>query len=357
MNDPAGLGAQAPIAPPVALAPGDRVPNFMAADQHGAMRPFYERTLGRPLAFLLGPSPDLLADFSAAMPRFAAADVDVIGLTQGQSGDAAIAGRDLPFPLLGDSTGRILAGLRRAAGLPAQSPALLLLDRNQRLIRALSGAVEPGEALATLALSGPRTRAETASSTAPVLILPNLLDRATCQALVRRWLERGHEEGRIAAVIKGEQTHQTYESLKKRRDHIIRDPAVTRALAETVGRRVAPELGKAFAFTAGFRFENFRVVCYDSERGDYFRRHRDSQGPGTSNRLFAMSLNLNSEDFEGGEVLFPEYGDTRYKPESGGALVFSCALAHEAAPVTAGRRFALLTFLLTADSRPKGPAG
>ena len=48
-----------------------------------------------------------------------------------------------------------------------------------------------------------------------------------------------------------------------------------------------------------------------------------------------------------GELVFPEYGPDRYKPDDGGAVIFSCSLIHEALAVTRGRRFALLTFLRT----------
>jgi predicted 2-oxoglutarate/Fe(II)-dependent dioxygenase YbiX len=243
--------------------------------------------------------------------------------------------RALPFLLLGDAQGRILAGLCRAAGL-APGAAFLLLDPNQRLIAGGNGAIASEPALHRLAASGPVTSAEITSSAAPVLIVPDVLDRATTQALIRRWHEQGHDEGRVAGRVKGEQTHEVYEALKKRRDHIIRDDALTQILATTIGRRVAPEMAKAFQFTAGFRFENFKIACYDAGRGDYFRRHRDSQGPGTGNRMFAMTFNLNSEEYEGGELIFPEYGQQRYKPPRGGAVVFSCPLVHEALPVSAG---------------------
>jgi predicted 2-oxoglutarate/Fe(II)-dependent dioxygenase YbiX len=339
--------------PSVPLAPGDRVPNFMAADQHGAMRPFYERTLGRPLLLLLAPQPETLAGFAASYADFAAAELDILALVPGE-GDR-LTNASLPFLVLGDPQGRILTGLYRAAGL-TQGPAFLLIGPNQRLVEAGNGTIATDAALARLATSVPATSKEIASSVAPVLIVPDVLDRATCLSLIRRWHDQGHDEGRVAAVIKGEQTHQVYESLKKRRDHVVRDDGLTQILAATIGRRVAPEMAKAFHFTAGFRFENFRVVCYDAGRGDYFRRHRDSQGPGTGNRLFAMTLNLNSEEYEGGELLFPEYGQQRYKPPSGGAVLFSCALAHEALPVLSGRRFALLTFFLTLDSKPPGPS-
>ncbi len=58
-----------------------------------------------------------------------------------------------------------------------------------------------------------------------------------------------------------------------------------------------------------------------------------------------MTLNLNTEDYVGGELVFPEYGPHKYRPESGGGVIFSCSLIHEALPVTSGRRFTLLTFL------------
>ncbi|MGH6881712.1 MAG: hypothetical protein ACREFM_12390, partial [Hypericibacter sp.] len=246
--------------PATALAAGDRIPNFMAADQHGAMRPFYERTLGRPLALLLAPLPGTLSDYAAAHDDYVAGGVDIMGLVPGDS--AQIPGAQaLPFLVLGDAQGRILAGLYRAAGLQP-GPAFLLLDPNQRLIVGGNGAMASGPALQRLAASGPVTSSEVTSSVAPVLIVPDVLDRATTLALIRRWHEQGNDEGRVATVIKGEKTNQLYEHLKKRRDHIIRDDAVTQVLATTIGRRVAPEMAKAFQFTAGFRYENFKIACY-----------------------------------------------------------------------------------------------
>ncbi|MBW8879886.1 MAG: 2OG-Fe(II) oxygenase, partial [Asticcacaulis sp.] len=65
---------------------------------------------------------------------------------------------------------------------------------------------------------------------------------------------------------------------------------------------------------------------------------------GTAHRRFAVSINLNN-DFEGGELSFPEYGPRGFKPPVGGAVVFACALLHAVSPVTRGRRYAFLPFL------------
>lgn len=66
---------------------------------------------------------------------------------------------------------------------------------------------------------------------------------------------------------------------------------------------------------------------------------------GTAHRRFAVSLVLNAESFEGGFLRFPEFGRQLYAPPTGGAVVFSCSLLHEATPVTRGTRFVFLPFL------------
>ncbi|WP_259668679.1 2OG-Fe(II) oxygenase [Rhizobium lentis] len=75
-----------------------------------------------------------------------------------------------------------------------------------------------------------------------------------------------------------------------------------------------------------------------------FPPHRDNTTKGTAHRRFAVSVNLN-DDFDGGEVSFPEYGSRSFKAPSGGAVIFSCSLLHAVSTVTRGRRYAFLPFL------------
>jgi len=349
-TDPAPDPAIAPpITPPgTALAPGDRAPNFSLPDQQDRMRPFYERTLGNPVALLIDPEDRTLAAFAAAASAFAAKGVEAIALLPGpvERAAARASATGAEFPLLADPLGKILQGYRAAAGLPADARATMLLDANQRLVAIAHGeAGGPDWALARAAEARIGEAGLTIAAPAPILVTPALLDPETCARLIERWERLGAEEGHVASVIEGRQVRHVNDALKRRRDHVIRDADTTRAIAAMIGRRLAPELAKAFNFNDGFRFENFRVGCYDAERGDYFRRHRDSQGARNDNRRFAISVNLNG-GFEGGEVWFPEYGPHRYKPPAGGGLVFSCMLAHEALPVSRGRRFALFSFLL-----------
>jgi predicted 2-oxoglutarate/Fe(II)-dependent dioxygenase YbiX len=147
------------------------------------------------------------------------------------------------------------------------------------------------------------------------------------------------ENGRT--VLKYDHTH------KKRKDFIFNDQpefeTLRNDILRRVHRRIAPEVKKAFHFDLT-RMERYIVSCYESESGGFFAPHRDNTTKGTAHRRFACSINLNAEDYEGGNLRFPEFGSHFYRAPTGGAVVFSCSLLHEATPVTKGRRFAFLPF-------------
>jgi predicted 2-oxoglutarate/Fe(II)-dependent dioxygenase YbiX len=108
--------------------------------------------------------------------------------------------------------------------------------------------------------------------------------------------------------------------------------------------RLFPEIRKAFQYNITRR-ERYRIGCYEGERGGEAHGHRDNTAPIVAHRRFACSINLNSEEFEGGGLRYPEYGDQQYRPATGEAIVFSSSILHEALHVTAGRRYVLLAFL------------
>jgi predicted 2-oxoglutarate/Fe(II)-dependent dioxygenase YbiX len=133
-------------------------------------------------------------------------------------------------------------------------------------------------------------------------------------------------------------------SFKVRRDHLIEDEALQAALRARISRRLVPEIMKAFQFRVT-RLERYLVASYSAEEGGHFSAHRDNTTKGTAHRRFAVTINLNAEEFEGGDLTFPEFGRTTYRAPTGGAVVFSCSLLHQALPVTKGERFAFLPFL------------
>jgi predicted 2-oxoglutarate/Fe(II)-dependent dioxygenase YbiX len=108
-------------------------------------------------------------------------------------------------------------------------------------------------------------------------------------------------------------------------------------------RRLFPAIERAFQFQAT-RMERYMVACYEASAG-HFKPHRDNTTKGTAHRKFAVTINLNSTEYEGGDLRFPEFGPRTYRAPTGGAIVFSCSLLHEATPVTSGRRYAFLPFL------------
>jgi predicted 2-oxoglutarate/Fe(II)-dependent dioxygenase YbiX len=130
---------------------------------------------------------------------------------------------------------------------------------------------------------------------------------------------------------------------KRRKDHVIEGQEVIRESQARFQRRVVPEILKAHQFKVT-RMERYIVACYAAEDEAHFRAHRDNTTKGTAHRRFAVSVNLN-DDFDGGEVSFPEYGPGGFKAPAGGAVVFSCSLLHAVSKVTRGRRYAFLPFL------------
>jgi predicted 2-oxoglutarate/Fe(II)-dependent dioxygenase YbiX len=141
----------------------------------------------------------------------------------------------------------------------------------------------------------------------------------------------------------GDRTVAVMDELKKRRDVLVGDPELKDLLRRRLEERLFPMMARALGFTPT-RVERYVVSCYDAADGAVFHAHRDSTTQGTAHRKFACSINLN-HDFEGGDLRFAEYGPKTYRPPVGGAVVFSCALMHEALKVTHGRRFAFLPFL------------
>jgi peroxiredoxin/predicted 2-oxoglutarate/Fe(II)-dependent dioxygenase YbiX len=180
-----------------------------------------------------------------------------------------------------------------------------------------------------------------AATPAPVLILPRVFEPELCGELIGLWEAR---EAQFTGVMRdrGEVTVAEMDELKRRRDVLVEDAALQATLRTRIETRVFPMIGRAFAGEMT-RIERYLVSCYDAADGGVFHPHRDNVTFGTAHRKFACSINLNDE-FEGGDLRFPEFGPQAYRPPVGGAVVFSCGLLHEAMRVTEGRRFAFLPF-------------
>jgi peroxiredoxin len=179
---------------------------------------------------------------------------------------------------------------------------------------------------------------------APVLILPRVFEPGFCRHLIELYERHGGEESGFMRERDGKTILVHDPARKRRSDYTIEEQDVVNACRARVGRRVVPEIFKAYQFNAT-RMERYIVACYDAADNAHFRAHRDNTTKGTAHRQFAVTINLNADEYDGGDLSFPEFGPRRYRAPTGGAVVFSCSLIHEVAPITRGRRFAFLPFL------------
>lgn len=216
----------------------------------------------------------------------------------------------------------------------------LLLDRTLRVRGrfALHEGKAALDALAALAEAPP------APDWAPVVAVPDVFEPELCRRLIDLYEANGGEESGFMRDVGGMTKLLIDPHHKIRRDYLVEDPDLARQLNLRIIHRLLPMVRRAFQYHAT-RVERLLVGCYEAEAGGHFRAHRDDTSKGTAHRRFAVTINLNADEYEGGDLRFPEYGPRTYRAPTGGAIVFSCSLLHQAMPVTRGRRFCFLPFL------------
>ncbi|MGF1464168.1 MAG: 2OG-Fe(II) oxygenase [Maricaulaceae bacterium] len=333
------------------IEPGQRLPNFARRDQSGALVMAYEFSCGALIVIVLAETP--MSDAATALIKsleplhldgFAGPKVAV--MVPGSQDEAQSAAETLggSLSVWADEDGRVMDFL--LGGRIPKAVAAFAFDANFRLIGRfdadggddLAAAVTHAWAdvnsdqLATIVTAG-----------APVLIVPRVLEPEDCAAVIELYQAGQPTESGMTRLVDGKPTLVPDPSAKIRQDVEITDEQRTNALMTRIGKRLAPEIQKAFHYTIE-QFERFKIVAYDADTGGYFRPHRDNTAPQARLRRFAMTINLNTGDYEGGCLRFPEYGPALYEPPRGGAIVFSCDHAHELTDVSLGRRYALLTF-------------
>ena len=311
------------------LGVGERAADFVLNGPAGVPARFYAHAGGRPTAMVFSRD---------------SADPRLIDLAERLAGRPDVAlfcvmthepTANVSLPGWSDPKGTVTA----AYGVTVGDLTAVVLDPNLRVVGVVSGDHLAEQAIALLDGAVYRDHAVQVTTQAPVLLQPRVLNEAYCNRLIRLWEQDGGVETGVARA-----SSEVFDaSVKRHRDHTINDPQLLRELTSVVGRRVLPEIRKAFAFRAT-RFEGFKIACYDAATGGFFRPHRDNLTPSTTHRVFALTINLN-ESYEGGQLRFPEYSNHLYRPDAGAALTFSCAHLHEVRDVTAGRRFVLLSFL------------
>jgi predicted 2-oxoglutarate/Fe(II)-dependent dioxygenase YbiX len=178
----------------------------------------------------------------------------------------------------------------------------------------------------------------------PILTVPNVFEMDLCRRLMNGLVESSGIESGYSTDQAGKTVNIINHQYKRRTDWLISDTTLQGMVRERIAGRIVPEIRKAFQFETT-RMERFLVARYSSAEGGYFRAHRDNMSKGNQYRKFAITINLNAEEYSGGDLVFSEYSREAFRAPTGGAIVFSCSVMHEALPVTAGNRFAFLPFL------------
>jgi predicted 2-oxoglutarate/Fe(II)-dependent dioxygenase YbiX/peroxiredoxin len=178
---------------------------------------------------------------------------------------------------------------------------------------------------------------------APVLVLPHVFEKELCGQLIQLHQAQGGRSSGVMEDSAGHTVETTDARYKIRRDIMVNDPALQDRLRQRIGARLFPAILQCFQFRAT-HLERWLVGCYDAGENGFFSPHRDNVTRGTAHRRIAVTIHLN-DDYDGGELVFPEFGEKTYRGETGSAIIFSCSLMHQVLPVRRGRRFAFLPFL------------
>ncbi len=241
-------------------------------------------------------------------------------------------------------------GVTRLFGLADAThfrPAIFLIDPSFRIAMA-----EPIEAAAAvmdrLEAELARTLAPEEAPFAPVLTLPRIFEPELCARLIDTYRRGAPTRSGFAADVDGRTVEQFNPVLKRRHDVTIEDGDLLHTVRSRLERNLFPMIRRALGWQAK-HIERYLICRYGAEEEGFFFPHRDDVTAGSAHRRFAVTLNLNTEDYDGGALRFPEFGARTYRPPTGGATVFSCGLLHEATPVTRGERFAFVPFLFDDD--------
>jgi hypothetical protein len=283
------------------------------------------------------------ADAKGALDAFARQDFDEtarLGAIFSTASDAALEQIGKTKLVFSDADASKACGL-----IENDSPGRwILLDPSLRAF-AFWPLSESAAALAALAQTLPPDQHAGAALNAPVLIAPRIFEPEFCKVLIDYYNALGGEPSGVTQENEaGKTVVRLDDAFKRRADVLLDDAKLREAAMHRIYWRLGPEIEKAFMWRPT-RMERYLVACYDAESGGFFKPHRDNTTAGTAHRRFAVTINLNAGEYEGGDLRFPEFGSRTYRAPTGGAVVFACSLLHEATPVTAGKRYAFLPFL------------
>lgn len=327
------------------LDKGDRLPDFERYNAQNKPLRFYQAFCGRPVVLLvcdktLTPASKLIQHSD---------NWDTVCIINGTAADAASYASRLPAhcEVIADD-GTVCSHL---LGTDCKVLTItLILDANTRVLARFQNHLTDHGKITQIYQTHRKPEGRLIQHQAPALIIDHVFEPEFCESLISTYHQQGNESSGILRQVDDRMVYQADETTKIRREHRVEDPQLKQAIEQRLARRVLPEIQITSHYPIT-QYEGFKVVCYSASDNGYFKTHRDNDGQDTQHRRFALTLNLNSDQYQGGELRFPEYSHDYYKPKTGSAIVFSCSIAHEALPVTQGERYALVSFFYGKSDR------
>lgn len=316
-----------PVTP--ALVVGDFIPFFALNDDTNQQREI-QRLGGYNIALFFLPSSDaqFLREFFDEIERhhtlFTSANLAPVYIFPASTVELASVKKwlDIPYTLWADEHAQVGRnfGVYRSTR-EHFTPACFLLSPNLRIVNIFAfddTALHLNKLLRECETRLPEQEIRILHSHPPVLVIPNLLSKERCEALIT-WQQNAEKHTDIK--LSGE--------LQNRLDDIF-------------SGALWPEIHKVFGSDVAFR-ENYLIHCQNISTGHTPNQLRYNSEAEYTHRRYALTLYLN-ENFIGGYLGFPEYGADIYKPEAGTAIISPCALMHRILPVTKGQKFTLNSF-------------
>ena len=229
-----------------------------------------------------------------------------------------------------------------ALGPEHYKPWVLLLDPTLRVVA--SEPLKATSAVLTTLKNNLETFGRGSLGPAPVLMVPRIFEPDFCRRLIAHYEAVGGTPSGFMRQQGGKTIGVHDPRFKRRSDVVVEDEALTSEMKTRLHHRLLPIIERSFGWRPAF-MERYLIARYDENDQGFFRAHRDNTTEGTAHRQLAVTINLNTDEYLGGELSFPEYSAKLFKPPTGGAAVFGCGLLHEARPVTKGKRYAYLPFL------------
>ncbi len=338
------------------LLPGDRLPSFIGVGMDRRVHSS-DAQAGRAAVLVLGGAAPL-ASYTTVLDACAASQADLGAV----AADLFVLLSFASIPLIygnremsgwGDRILLCSDDFFASCGMTGQGAAVVVIDRCGRIVAGSEVAERRPEELAAESVAavtrlGPEAAHECVMP-APLLAVPGLLDPSTCRELIERFEAGGSfDSGISGSGPDGRPLDRLDHDRKCRRDLLLQPgDGIHEPVLDLLARRCVPEIRRAFQYHMR-SVDRILVARYDASIG-HFKRHRDDAAPAVAHRKFALSANLNTGEYEGGHLLFPEFNNHRYRPALGEGLVFSASLLHEATRVLSGRRYVLLTFFLDVE--------